>query len=126
MEASGSIHLRFVRLLYGVNAALFVEGLLGERHALDEPLSPKAVPACRKWQQQGRRRGHRRAGQAELDEARQTVRLHRGLKAWLGNCVRRERRPQQPPMIDAQFTATLQQSPASFEAPLTTIRSSAR
>jgi hypothetical protein len=50
MEASGSIHLRFVRLLYGVNAALFVEGLLGERHGLDEHLSPKAVPACRKWQ----------------------------------------------------------------------------
>jgi hypothetical protein len=33
-----------------VNAALFVEGLLGERHALDEHLSPKAVHAYRKWQ----------------------------------------------------------------------------
>lgn len=33
-----------------VNAALYVEGLLGERHALDEHLSPKAVHAYRKWQ----------------------------------------------------------------------------
>jgi hypothetical protein len=33
-----------------VNAALFVEGLLGERHALDEHLSPRAVHAYRKWQ----------------------------------------------------------------------------
>jgi hypothetical protein len=33
-----------------VNAALFAAGLLGERHALDEHLSAKAVHAYRKWQ----------------------------------------------------------------------------
>jgi hypothetical protein len=35
-----------------VNAALYVEGLLGDRHALDEYLSARAVHAYRRWQQQ--------------------------------------------------------------------------
>ena len=34
-----------------VNSALFAAGLLGERHALDEHLSAKAVHAYRVWQQ---------------------------------------------------------------------------
>lgn len=33
------------------NASLFAAGLLGERHALDEHLSARAVHAYRKWQQ---------------------------------------------------------------------------